>query len=695
MLLVSFCRISTTTTTILPSRPLHENHRETIEIETLHLLQQSRVLLLLASVLLEISSCADVRSVREEHDKSHSQFAREQQPGRSRLHPLKAILRARRPATAERELEAMMKARFNLRASLTQAVLATALLLSMTPIVTSSSSVTVVSTTGGGSLSSLVAPSSNMTSSRSRVMVHIPFSLHNASGEEHEQAHFGFDGSSSSLSLFVYALNNHTLCEPLHWHNGTNGTSPSTSTDHQKGPFILMALSGDCSPVTKARHAQQAGAAALVVADTTCRCTNDKACTDQFGPDCNDDPRLLVNDGSAADVSIPTFLLYKLTAHKIMEQLHDKDQPVLMELAWGLPLEPIDGSNTTTTPSNNRHPPIHYHLWTTAHDPILDLETYRNLRTVAVAFSNHTHSNKTSRPHFAPRLSIIPGQRFHCDTTVGPCDHLCSNHGRYCAVHARNLSGFAIVRETLHRMCIWQVLTQPPSNSSSSSGAHHNVATTTTTHTQQYWDYWLYHLEHCSAPHQYGNADCLSKARAHAQLDKAAVTACLDEHSLETDAPNALLEQALLWQEQSGVVRLPALTVDRMVVQPVSSWHLFLKICESYWAADRPDAPILCYQCATCSNVIGCVKAGGKCVPFHPPSDDDDDDDDDHKKKNDDKKSGSSKHKTHHVRNFFVFLLLVLMGYGGWYYYQHYYQQHNHGARGGILNGYLQLQGEG
>ena len=332
-----------------------------------------------------------------------------------------------------------------------------------------------------------VVASNNATS---RVMLHIPFNLHNPEGEEHVQAEFGFQQSSGSISTYVYFIDsplcnafvyNRTQVYPLH-------------TEGLKTPFILLANGANCSAVTKARHAQLAGASALVIADEHCRCS-DKNCTDKFGPECQSLDPVLVNDGSGSDVSIPSFLLFKTVAESVKEQLKD-NQTVLMELTWGLE-EDVESSSQ----------PVKYHLWTTAHDPILDIETYVNLRTVAAAFKD--------KAIFAPRFSLLNGSRFRCTEeadTNGPCDHLCTNHGRYCAVHARELSGNAIVKETLRRLCVWKHYGDPPNNNP-----------------MVYWDYVIFHRSNCFASTQYADPKCLAKSFAHAKIEEKVIDQCMSD----------------------------------------------------------------------------------------------------------------------------------------------------------------------
>lgn len=506
----------------------------------------------------------------------------------------------------------------------------------------------------------VVASDSNTTFSTSRVSVHIPFSLHNPNGEEHVQAEFGFLQSSGSIAQYLFYTDS-DLCSPI-----VNQTQGFPTGGFQR-TFIMMADRGpkaaeDCSSVTKARHAQQAGAAALVIADTVCVCSDQECNDDHRGETCESKIPVLVNDGSGADVSIPSFLLYRTMAEKIKKELKN-DQSVLMELTWGLQKD-YDSSGTDDDESSGTIPYVWYHLWTTAHDPVLDIETYVNMRTVAVALKEQAH--------FAPRYSLIQGSRFQCTEqkdTNGPCDHLCTNHGRYCAIHARDLSGHAIVTETLRRLCIWK---------------HYGEASQVNQDNKSYdpavwWDYVIYHRENCYGPKDYGDADCLAKAYKHAKVKREMIDQCMtDSGGLEDDETNSLLEEMINKQDQSGVVSLPALTVAKKVLDHTSSWGLFEDVCRHFWRSNAAKVPEACETCGACPNIIGCLEKG-HCVAFGK---------DQHHSSG--SGSGKKEKKTGgHGWTWFFLLSTAAIGGGGYYYYK--YREELGGRETGILNHYMQL----
>lgn len=487
----------------------------------------------------------------------------------------------------------------------------------------------------------VVGPVSAANATTSRIFVHIPFQLHNPDGFDHVQAEFGFQHSSGSISEYVYFVDE-PLCSPLTF-NKTQGF-PAHDQGFQT-PFILLTFAGTCSAVTKARHAQQIGAAALIFAGEHCRC-QDQQCVDKFkDDDCIHKRPTLVNDGSGSDISIPSFLIYKSLAHELVDQLKNKNQAVLMGLLWGLKQDVGDTPDTIS---------LRYHLWTTAYDPLLDLETLKNLKAVAKAFED--------KAQFSPRFSVIDGSRFHCDKSLdenGPCDHLCTNHGRYCTVPAKNLTGHAIILETLRRLCIWR---------------HYGE----NKRSEIWWDYMLYHKEHCSEPDHYGEEECLKNSLAHAKVDQHVVDECMkDAGDVDEDVSNGMLDEVIEKQKHSSVVSLPAITVNRKVLDHTSSWSLFETICREYWTSKSPTIPKVCETCSACANVMGCLEKG-HCVGFS------------NKDRIPETGGSSTKKQSHHGWKPFWFLSFCLLGGGFLYYYKH---RDEYGEGVNPFHGYMQLRG--
>lgn len=98
-----------------------------------------------------------------------------------------------------------------------------------------------------------------------------------------------------------------------------------------KPPYILMIDRGDCSFVQKVRNAQRTGAAAVLIADNVCLCLHTDC---QMNPEqlvCETQEPIMADDGSGADITIPSFLVFKPDAD-LLKQTLMKDQQVRCEM---------------------------------------------------------------------------------------------------------------------------------------------------------------------------------------------------------------------------------------------------------------------------------------------------------------------------------------------------------------------------
>jgi hypothetical protein len=409
---------------------------------------------------------------------------------------------------------------------------------------------------------------------------------HKLDGFDHTQAEFGFPNSQGSIAEYVYFIDDQ-LCSPI------DGNKTLGYPKHHQGlnpPFILLVDDGECSAVTKARHAQMAGASALLIAHGRCLCSNQKCIDGQEEhdkADCIPKSPGVTNDGSGSDISIPTFMIFKDLAHPLKVHLRDNDKPALAELMWGL--RPVLDDQPECLP-------LSMHMWTTPYDLGVSLQEYQNFYNVA--------KHLEGKVYFRPTYTLIDGTRFDCPSHQGqqdsPCDHLCSNGGRYCTTHSKDLSGYSVVMETLRRLCIWHRL-EDKGNS--------------TKDTAPWWNYVLYFKEHCmDSPYHFADGNCVHAAYQHAKLDEAVISQCMtDTGHPSNDEPNTLLEEMLQHTKQSGVVSLPSITVNHQPLEHFSSTELFRVLCEEYYYDPNVKVPEICKQCAACLNAMDCLEKGGKC----------------------------------------------------------------------------------
>jgi hypothetical protein len=359
---------------------------------------------------------------------------------------------------------------------------------------------------------------------------------------------------------------------------------------------------------------------------------------------CLDKEPAVVNDGSGNDISIPTFLIYKILAHNLQETLK-KQQPVLLELQWGIQ----DKNNLEASKPD-------VHLWTMSYDPLVNLEFYVDFRTVIKAFQGHVN--------FAPRYSLIDGSRFSCGAQPdanAPCDHLCTNHGRYCTLHAKDLSGHAIVKETTRRLCIWK---------------HYSE--------DQWFDYVIFHKERCSPPHKFADSACIDEALKAAKIDGGVLQSCMsDAGDMDKDVTNTLLDDEMRYHNRSGVVSLPAITVNGAVLTYTSARSLFDTLCTEYWISASPKIPQVCETCGACPNAVGCLEKG-KCVDYS----------DEQRHPDTGFKDENTKKSRHGWKIFWSLVVVMILGAGGWYYYKTQYLGNGFADRNALMSSYLQLSGE-
>lgn len=185
-----------------------------------------------------------------------------------------------------------------------------------------------------GSLSSsTVVHAAGVTS---KLNVQLPQELRKEGGYDHREALFGLPPYGGSIQQNVYYADS-VLCDSNE--DYSRGGYPTRDNDSSgqmapwKAPFILMVDRGDCTFVKKVRNAQKAGAAAVLLADNSCLCDAGDACKSN-AEDCETKEPIMADDGSGADITIPSFLMFKQDADPIKETLK-KNTIVRMSLSWG------------------------------------------------------------------------------------------------------------------------------------------------------------------------------------------------------------------------------------------------------------------------------------------------------------------------------------------------------------------------
>lgn len=376
-----------------------------------------------------------------------------------------------------------------------------------------------------------------------------------------------------SLALNVYYADS-TLCDPIV--DKTTGF-PARDNDPKTGkmrpwpnPYILMVDRGECTLVQKVRNAQHFGAAGVVVADNTCLCSDEDCISKTSTMTCETQEPIMADDSSGSDISIPSFLMFKVDADAVKAEL-ERNRPVLMKLSWNLP-----------SPDNR----VEYDLWTTPSDKVSQ-DFLRSFKDVAESLGD--------RAYFTPYMHIYDGVRSHCVGNSGEnfCYNLCTNNGRYCATDPddKGFSGADVVRESLRRLCIWSMY-----------GAANGIG-------KEWWAYVQKFDKACGGSEYFADDSCIKDSYKNANVDGAAVERCMeDSGGTAKDQTNSKLDYELKAQEQRGVVVVPTAYVNSVAIRDnVNTKNIFAAICSGYAEESAPEA---CKSCNGCRDLIQCVKRG-------------------------------------------------------------------------------------
>lgn len=412
----------------------------------------------------------------------------------------------------------------------------------------------------------------------SRLMIHVPHKLFKEGGYDHREALFGRPPYGGSIAQNVYYTES-DLCDPGKAIIKTHPKDVNEKGEVElKRPYILMVDRGSCAFVQKVRNAQRHGAAGVVIADNTCLCSDQDCMSQQTSengvpPACETAEPVMADDGSGADVSIPSFLMFKHDADNVKEEL-TKNRPVRMEMQWSLP-HPDDR--------------VEYDLFSSPTDPVAH-HFFNEFKPIAHALKD--------RAYFTPHMYIFDGVRSQCHGMNGEnqCFNLCSNNGRYCAMDPdknldKGVSGYDVVKESLRRHCIW-----------SNYGEKDGIG-------EKWWDYVHEFDKRCSAMEYFNNEDCVKDAYKHSHVDAQMIERCMENSgSLDKDTTNSFLEGELKAQADLGVVIMPTAFVNRVAIRgSMTVSNIFQAICAGYALTAVPH---VCQMCSHCGDAAACVKHG-------------------------------------------------------------------------------------
>jgi hypothetical protein len=396
-----------------------------------------------------------------------------------------------------------------------------------------------------------------------------------ASDYKYQEASFGLPLYGESISLPVYYTDSEDLCHGSAVKTDVgyperpvdkNGTMPSWPT------CILMVDRGGCSFITKARNAMYNGAAVVIIADSSCMCS-DEECVNTYPEDvCQQTKPNLADDGSSDAVTIPSLFLARLDADAIKDTLKENTE-VKMVLDWkGIP---------------QTEEQVEYNIWMT---PVTDLSAFRK---IAMALGD--------RVKFTPQMWISDGLLGGCRSynAVKGCAAICTNDGRYCASSDnRGILGSSIVEESLRRVCIWKI-----------------VGDLAQSFEEMWWDYTYQFQKRCMSSEQFNNTDCINDCYQRSGLDHTLISGCMQNSGgLESNATNPLLEAQLDARKEAEVVDVPALFVNNVtILGQRSAVNLFRAICAGYKEGSAPEICTTCFD-PSCSDPVSCASTES-CEP--------------------------------------------------------------------------------
>lgn len=367
-------------------------------------------------------------------------------------------------------------------------------------------------------------------------------------------------------SIVYYAESD--LCDP---NVDTSKGVPSRKINPYTGkmlpwpsPYILMVDRGNCSFVQKVRNAQRSGAASVLIADNICLCSDEACINKSNATTCQTRAPSLADDGSGSDISIPSFLMFKVDADAIKDELL-ANRPVQVEMAWHLP---------------NPDGHVDYDLWMTPTDFLVSGHFIADFKSIAQALGD--------RARFTPYMYIFDGWSVGCHED-NYCRNLCTNHGRYCLAEIGNgVTGTDAVVESLRRLCVWHV-----------------YKTVDGSMGREWWEYVVAFNERCAK--NFGNQTCIHDAYQTAQIDGAAVESCIeDSGGTNGDVSNSVLERELDAQSERGVVATPTACVESVPMRSaLTARNVFREVCQSYSTRDLPQ---VCRRCADAANPVDCVS---------------------------------------------------------------------------------------
>jgi len=402
-------------------------------------------------------------------------------------------------------------------------------------------------------------------------------------GYTHNQALFGEPIYGGKLTLQLFYANS-TMCsdtdaDSSRWVR----ISKNPESKNLESAFILMVDRGDCTFVSKARRAQHAGAAGVVIADNRCLCT-DHSCHSVIA--CENQEPMMADDGSGADITIPVLMITKMDGESFKDQLIKSGNIMLVQMSWALP---------------NPDDRVEWSLWTSPIDE----------NTVTFTQDFLPISEKLgSRAYFEPHYMLSSGSSLNCEANENLCNSMCTNKGRYCfsdsnpdPTSSYGLLGSDVVKETLRRICIFKHY-----GSDFIGNFDSNIGLS-------WWRYVNLFHQRCGLEH-FKDQECIAVVMHLVGIDAHVIDSCMDQSGGVTeDIENTLLQAELEEKDDFEVIVSPSVYVNTVIKRgSVSAPSVFSTICAGY-AADTQPQVCACAAIQERGKMLACVSRDGNPEP--------------------------------------------------------------------------------
>ncbi|ESQ52524.1 hypothetical protein EUTSA_v10016384mg [Eutrema salsugineum] len=366
------------------------------------------------------------------------------------------------------------------------------------------------------------------------------------------------------VGAVVHPVSNHKACKSFSEFGVSFKSTPG------RLPTFLLIDRGDCYFTLKAWNAQQAGAAAILVADNKLEplITMDTPEEDNADADYLD------------KITIPSALISKSLGDSIKSALSDGNM-VNMNLDW-----------TESVPHPDER--VEYELWTDSNDECgkkcdTQIEFLKNFKGAAQILEKGGYTQFT--PHFitwyCPKAFRLSKQ----------CKSQCINHGRYCAPDpeqdfSRGYDGKDVVVQNLRHACVYRVVNE-------------------TGKPWIWWDYVTDFSVRCPMKDNKYTKECADEVIKSLGIDLKKVDECIGDPEADVENPVLKAEQeSQVGKDSRGdVTILPTLVVNNRQYRGKLEKGAVLKaLCAGFQETTEPAICLTEDQ-----NTNECLENNGGC----------------------------------------------------------------------------------